>query len=78
MKIFSLQVDPHGERLVTGSTSIAAPPRGADAAISAAAAGVLSSGAAVSVLPQEYQQRLLDGGTISIEEMGAIDIDVVK
>jgi hypothetical protein len=79
MKIFSVKAGPLGERLVTGSTA-ASLPLGTNAPLGAPLGGgsPFSSGLAVSVLPMEYQRRLLSGGQISVEEFSTLNLSVVK
>jgi len=75
MKIFSVKVGPLGERLVTGST---APISRIDTNAPLGAVNPFSSGLAVSVLPMEYQRRVMKGGQISVEEFSTLDLSVVK
>lgn len=81
MKVFSLQIGPSGERLVTGSTAAASSSFNTGSAFEqeqAVGAGAFSSGIAVSVLPNEYQKRLMEGDSIKSEELDAFFLDVVK
>ena len=91
MKIFSVQSGPLGQRLVTGSTAASSPIAagspvgtgsllGANAPLSTPGGGgtAFSSGLAVSVLPMEYQKRLLGGGRISVEELSSGSFGIVE
>jgi len=79
MKVFSVKVGPGGERLVTGSTAPTSPTQGKCVpATPDKEMSPYSSGLAVSVLPLEYQRRLMQGGRISLEEFSSFDLNVVR
>ena len=75
MKIFTKKVGPLGDRFVTGRTALSPT---AEHAQPVPTGPLFSRGVAVSVLPPDYQRRLLAGEQISATEFSSLDISVVR
>lgn len=68
MKIFSTQVTKEGSRIVSGSTLV----NGVHEDVP------FGQGIAISMLPADYQARLLRGEAISVEDLKSLNLGFVS
>ena len=76
MKIFTVNVGPSGEKLVTGSTADALPTKIPGKILQGE--HLYASGIAISVLPSKYQKVLRECGRLSSEDFSSFDLNVVR